>query len=282
MKIFISIFILLFVTGCKSVDQATPNIPNIEDVIPDVEDSFIPSVEDNSFEELLLSYVFIDVLDEYKITLPNSILNNNISWYYNDKTINTLTGYNDTYVIKGVINNVYKDFEVTFINNKIYSIYQQDLLFRYMFVTDNKKLGTSFTPSTIVLHNTGNTASALNEVSYLNASYNNTTTSYHYAVDDIGVYQAVRTNIYAHHAGNLAMNQKSIGVEIAKSMLSDNSIKDKAIQNGIKLIRLLQMHYSISDVITHKDVTGKHCPHDIIDRYTLQRFYDELNDSYII
>ena len=34
----------------------------------------------------------------------------------------------------------------------------------------------------------------------------------------------------------------------------------------------------IDDVITHKDASGKNCPHDIFERYGLQRFYDEISD----
>ena len=33
---------------------------------------------------------------------------------------------------------------------------------------------------------------------------------------------------------------------------------------------------TIDNVITHKDASGKYCPHDIFDRYGLSLFYEEL------
>ncbi len=279
MKIFIILF-LFILSGCSKKENevkpeiTTPEIP----VIPEVS----PEVESNYMHELLINYVFIDVIDITRITLPKFILNEEIKWFLGDEEITTLSSNNNTFNINAVIGEYSKEFIITFNNGIVTSIYQQELKFNYLFITDSKKLGTNFTPSKIVFHNTGNSAAARNEVMYLNSSSNTSSTSFHYAVDDEEIYQAVRTNVYAHHAGNLNVNKQSLGIEIAKSTITNNDIKDKAISNAIKLIKLLQMHYNINDVITHYDVTGKHCPHDIIDRYTLELFYKELEDSYII
>jgi len=72
------------------------------------------------------------------------------------------------------------------------------------------------------------------------------------------------------------MNKKSIGIEIAKSTIKDTNIKDKAIDNGAKLTAMLMEHYNIplDRVITHFDVTGKDCPHDILNRYGFNNFKD--------
>ena len=74
------------------------------------------------------------------------------------------------------------------------------------------------TPEFIVVHNTSNDASAENEVEYMR---NNTqVTSYHYAVDDKEVRQAIPYNRNAYHAGdgeNGDGNRKGVGIEICYS-----------------------------------------------------------------
>lgn len=138
----------------------------------------------------------------------------------------------------------------------------------------NKKVGSSMTPTYIVIHNTANSAPAINEAKYLNSSENTSSTSFHFAVDDTTIYQTVNLKYNSWHAGNITMNKKSIGIEIAKSTISDAEIKDKAIENGAKLTAMLMKHYNISidHVITHNDVTGKNCPHDILERYGYDNF----------
>ena len=141
--------------------------------------------------------------------------------------------------------------------------------------TNHKKVGYEMSkPTYIVVHNTANTAPAINEVKYLNSSSNTSYTSFHFAVDDVNVYQAVNMKYNAWHAGEQTMNKQSIGIEIAKSMISDTQIKDKAINNGAKLVAMLMKEYNIpiERVITHQAVTGKHCPHDILDRYGYDNF----------
>ena len=141
---------------------------------------------------------------------------------------------------------------------------------------DNKKVGGQMTPTYIVIHNTANSAPAINEAKYLNSNSNTSSTSFHFAVDDTSVYQTVNLNYNSWHAGNISMNKKSIGIEIAKSTIDDISIKDKAIENGAKLTAMLMKHYNIplDKVITHYDVTGKDCPHDILHRYGFNNFKD--------
>ena len=149
--------------------------------------------------------------------------------------------------------------------------------------TNHKKVGYEMSkPTYIVVHNTANTAPAINEVKYLNSSSNTSYTSFHFAVDDVNVYQAVNMKYNAWHAGENTMNKQSIGVEIAKSMITDTTIKDKAINNGAKLVAMLMKEYNIpiERVITHQDVTGKHCPHDILDRYGYDNFLN-LVKSYL-
>ncbi len=283
MKKILVLIMILFCTGC------TNNSPNIDDK-PSIDiPSVLPENEDDLSEEsneeyykLLLSYIYIDVITLDYVTLPNSINNIDIIWTYDNKYITSLKGDNTTFKVIANIGKYNKEFEVIFTNGLVSSIVQQDLNFYYMFVTNSNKLGSYMNPNKIVIHNTANTALARNEVLYLNSITNTSSTSFHFAVDDTSIYQAIPLNIYAHHAGNLEVNKESIGIEIARSTSTDNAIKDKAINNAQKLIRLLQMKYNISDLMTHKDVTGKHCPHDILDRYMIDVFYKELEDSYII
>ncbi len=279
-KIFTIVFIVVMCVGCTSQILPEDLLPD-DDVNVDLELEFEDD-QFNSYHELLLSYVFIDVINLNQITLPSRILNEEISWIDNDTEVKILKGNNITYYLKAYIGNQYKNFNITFTNGVVTHIYQQDLKFYYHFISNPIKLGTSMSPSKIIIHNTANTAPALNEVLYLNSSSNTSSTSFHFAVDDIGIYQAVPTNIYAHHAGELATNKQSIGIEIAKSLLSDNTIKDKAIYNAQRLIRLLQMQHNIDELLTHYDVTSKWCPHDILDRYGIDRFYNELNNLYTI
>ena len=158
-----------------------------------------------------------------------------------------------------------------------------DLNTYYMILNEtNKKVGDKMIPTYIVIHNTANRAPAINEAKYLNSSSNTSSTSFHFAVDDESVYQTVNMNYNSWHAGNITMNKKSIGIEIAKSTISDTNIKDKAIDNGAKLTAMLMKHYNIplDRVITHNDVTGKDCPHDILHRYGFDNF-KELIKSYL-
>ena len=97
-------------------------------------------------------------------------------------------------------------------------------------------------------------------------------------MDDKGVYQAIPTTNASYHAGNLEINNRSIGIEIAKSMKGNIEEKNQGINNSILLIILLMNYYDIpiEDVITHQDASGKYCPHDIFDRYGIELFYEEL------
>ena len=158
---------------------------------------------------------------------------------------------------------------------------QYGLDVNYMLLdVNNKKVGNKMSPTYIVIHNTSNSAPAINEAKYLNSSSNTLSTSFHFAVDNTSVYQTVNMNYNAWHAGNISMNKKSIGIEIAKSTIKDENIKNKAIENGAKLTAILMKHYNIplDNVITHYDVTGKDCPHDILHRYGFDNFKSLVNN----
>lgn len=143
----------------------------------------------------------------------------------------------------------------------------------------------SMTPEYITIHNTSNNASAENEVKYMIS--NNNQTSYHVAVDDKYVIQAIPFNRNAWHAGDGASgtgNRKSIGIEICYSTGNVETFK-KAEANCAKYVATLLKQYgwTTAKVKRHKDWSGKNCPHKTMelgwDRFVkmIQTELDALN-----
>lgn len=137
----------------------------------------------------------------------------------------------------------------------------------------NWKSYTTMNPIGICIHNTANEASALNEVGYMTRT--DKKTSYHYAVDDIQVIQALPENRTAWHAGdNLGQgNMKYIAIEIcyslAKKLPADQVYAkfDKAEKNAVKLVAEILKRYGwgVDRVKKHQDFSGKYCPHRTLD-----------------
>lgn len=143
----------------------------------------------------------------------------------------------------------------------------------------------TMTPQYITIHNTSNNASAENEVKYM--INNNNQTSYHVAVDDKYVIQAIPFNRNAWHAGDGASgtgNRKSIGIEICYSTGNLETFK-KAEANCAKYVATLLKQYgwTTAKVKRHKDWSGKNCPHKTMelgwDRFVkmIQKELDALN-----
>lgn len=146
------------------------------------------------------------------------------------------------------------------------------------------KYGQSFTPTQITYHQTMNNASALKERHNLNNRTDNTYTGFHLVVDDQEAIECLPLDVQTWHAGDGFGdgNMKSIGVEIAYSTSSDIGLRDKAIANGATLIANLMKTYniSISNVYSHRDRTGKKCPHDLISRYGETKFRNLIQSEY--
>ena len=264
--LFYLVFLLFILTSC-----------NIEEIITEEIIEEIITQTDNE------NKIFINVYDKDKMYIPLTHKGKEIEWNY-DKDYFTLDGNkltshkNGTTILTATYLNKTHLYSVTIKNKSIINTIQYNLKFNYSFITDSKKIGKNIIPSKIVFHNTANTASAENEIKWLNSKDNTSSTSFHFAVDDKGVYQAIPTTKASYHAGDFQINNQSIGIEIAKSMLGDENQKDSGIKNATILISLLMNYYNIDieNVITHKDASGKHCPHDIFDRYGLESFYDEI------
>lgn len=125
----------------------------------------------------------------------------------------------------------------------------------------------AMTPEFIVAHNTGNDASAKNEIAYM--KNNDSSTSYHVAVDDIEVRQAIPFDRNAWHAGDGGVgngNRCGIGIEICYSK-SGGAKFEKAEENAAKFIAELLKKYGwgINRVKKHQDFSGKYCPHRTLD-----------------
>lgn len=125
----------------------------------------------------------------------------------------------------------------------------------------------SMNPEFIVVHNTANDASAVNEIKYM--INNNNQVSFHYAVDDIGIVQGILENRNAWHAGDGGSgkgNRKGIAVEICYSK-SGGKRFTKAEQNAAEFIASLLKKYGwdISHVKKHQDFANKYCPHRTLD-----------------
>ena len=126
----------------------------------------------------------------------------------------------------------------------------------------------AMTPKYITIHNTGNTASARNEASYMNSNSNYT--SYHVAIDDKEAVQVVPFNRNAWHAGDSQGqgNRASIGIEICYSM--DNgysgamSARYKQAQENTALYVAYVLHqygWGTDRLRQHWNWSGKDCPH---------------------
>lgn len=128
------------------------------------------------------------------------------------------------------------------------------------------KCPNKMTPTRIVVHNTANDASALNEIAYM--TNNNSETSFHYAVDDKQIVQGIEENRNAWHAGDGQGkgNMEGIAIEICYSKSGGDKFI-KAEQNAVDLIVDILKRYGwgIDKVTKHQDYSGKYCPHRTLD-----------------
>ena len=122
----------------------------------------------------------------------------------------------------------------------------------------------AMTPQFITVHNTANDASAANEIKYMITNDNQV--SYHVAVDDVEVIQAIPFNRNAWHCGDGQGNgnRKSIGLEICYSKSGGSryiAAEENAVQYIAKLLK--EFGWGIDRVKQHYDWSKKNCPHRI-------------------
>lgn len=131
----------------------------------------------------------------------------------------------------------------------------------------------SRTPRFIVVHNTGNTAPAQNEVDYM--LRRNDEVSFHVAVDDKQIIEAIsfNRNAWASGDGQGNGNMYGIHIEICYSnytSANESTYKCKflaAERNAAEYIANLLKKYGwgIEKVTKHQDYDGKYCPHRTLD-----------------
>ena len=131
----------------------------------------------------------------------------------------------------------------------------------------------SMKPEYVTIHNTANDATAANEIAYM--TRNSEPVSYHVAVDDKQVVQAIPFTRNGWHSGDGSTgpgNRKSIGVEICYSK-SGGPKYVAAEVNAIEYVAhiLKQYGWGIDRVKWHHDWPRpsdgyrKNCPHRILD-----------------
>ena len=145
----------------------------------------------------------------------------------------------------------------------------------------------SMKPEGITIHNTANDASAMSEVSYM--INNNKEVSFHYAIDDYRVVQGIEDNrnSWSNGDGHGFGNMKTISIEICYSKSGGEKF-EKAERNAAEFLARKMVQYGwgldkINDarhtIGTHKDRSGKYCPHRTLDM-GLERFYDMVREEY--
>lgn len=150
------------------------------------------------------------------------------------------------------------------------------------FLPSNKhsiKSPYAMSPQYITVHNTANDASAANEIKYM--LNNNSQVSYHIAVDDKEIIQAIPFNRNAWHCGDGQGkgkgNRQSIGVEICYSKSGGARYMD-AEENAVQYIAKLLKQYGwgIDLVKKHQDWNGKYCPHRILSENRWNSFFERI------
>ena len=148
-----------------------------------------------------------------------------------------------------------------------------------------KMSGPMYRVTTITVHNTANKGSAQAERDYLNRRTDKVSVSFHFAVDENEVVQILPLNVHAWHAGDGKGkgNMESIAVEICRSTHPDQKLYRKAEANAVKLIARLLVEYGLSPraLRMHKDWSGKHCPHRILDERRWPDFVDRVTEEWL-
>ncbi len=140
----------------------------------------------------------------------------------------------------------------------------------------------SMAPIGVCIHNTANDASAKSEIAYMLGNDNKV--SFHYAVDDKEIIQAIPNDRNAWHAGDGGGgegNRKYISVEICYSK-SGGTRFEAAMKNAAALTARLLTDYGLNteNVKKHRDFSEKHCPHRILDDYGWDYFLNLVKGKF--
>ena len=159
------------------------------------------------------------------------------------------------------------------------------LLITKMLLPNSKyslKCPNAMDPIGVTVHETGNFATAMSEISYMIG--NNTSTSYHFAVDETRAVQGLpltRNGFHSSDGSRGTGNAKTIGVEhcynwngkaTTKHDPKYNALYQKALSNGIELIAQLFIDHpkwgtpeAGKNIWRHYDHSKKNCPQRMIE-----------------
>ena len=145
----------------------------------------------------------------------------------------------------------------------------------------------------IVVHYTGATGTAKNNVDYF--AREKLSASASYFVDSKSIWQCVEDKNKAWHCGGglqgsgghsfykVCTNSNSIGIEMCckKDTAGNLYIEPETVNNTIDLIRYLMNKYGIplDKVIRHYDVTGKLCPAMYVNETAWQNFKNKIKEG---
>lgn len=126
--------------------------------------------------------------------------------------------------------------------------------------SDHMTYGRTMAVDHLLIHYSATKASAKNNAIYFSRNEGQGASA-HLFVDDISeeIYQSVRFEDTAWHAGNWAMNCRSIGIEVVSAGEDFSKVEQEKLR---WLVSTLMERYGIpaNNVIRHYDVTGKICP----------------------
>ena len=129
----------------------------------------------------------------------------------------------------------------------------------------------------VTIHNTAEPFSALDErdrVFYRRDAR----TSFHFAVDERGIVQLLPLDRHGWHAGDGEGdgNLRSVGVEICRSVFRgvNDWLYRRAEENAALLAAALLRHFGLplAALRTHRDWSGKYCPHRILEENSWKTF----------
>lgn len=121
-----------------------------------------------------------------------------------------------------------------------------------------RRTGAKITPLWIIIHSTANpTSTAMNERNWLVNIYNTRAASWHYAVDDKQVVEAIPAGELAYGTLDARANHSSINIEMCES-----GDRVQVIRSTAALVAKLMADWGIplQNVVGHRRFQNKDCP----------------------
>lgn len=161
----------------------------------------------------------------------------------------------------------------------------------------SKKCPNPMDPIGVTVHETGNVASAMSEISYMTG--NDSETSFHIAIDEKNIVQGLPFDRNGWHSGDGRGigNMKTIGAEICynwtggattKNNAKYNPLYQAAVRNAIEGIAHLFIDHPkwgepkhLKNIFRHYDHSKKNCPQRMIEEGTWIAFVEAIRLRYL-